>query len=225
MAERTAMNDSHHALSISRQAQLAGISRAASMYVPKSAGAADLVLMRRIDEFHLEHPFRGARMLCGLLNREGFDVGHKHVGAWMKRRGSEALYRKPGISKKHLGHDEYPYLLRRLAIHRANQVWTLDTTYIPMAKGFVSLTAVVDWASRKVLPPTVAITLATCHAVDVRQVAFTRHGQPEIVNPDQGSQFTAHEIVPAVKDRRDTSVWTRAEPGGIMCMSSACGSR
>jgi putative transposase len=158
------------------------------------------------DEFHLEHPFRSARMLCGQLNREGFDVGRKHVGAWMKRRGSEALYRKPGTSKQHLGHDEYPYLLRRLAIHRANQVWILDMTYIPMAKGFVSLTAVVDWASRKVLPPTVAITLATCHAVDVRQVAFTRHGQPEIVNPDQGSQFTAHEIVPAVKDRGDTSV-------------------
>ena len=95
----------------------------------------------------------------------------------------------------------HPYLLRRLAINRANQVWALDTTYIPMAKGFVYLTAVVDWASRKVLASTVAVTLEACHAVDVLHEAFNRHGQPEIVNTDQGSQFTAHEFVQAVKDR------------------------
>jgi putative transposase len=201
MAERKAMIDSHHALSISRQAQLAGISRGSVYYVPKSVGAADLVLMRRIDELHLEHPFMGARMLRDQLNRERFDVGRKHVGTLMQRMGIEALYRKPGTSKKHPGHEVYPYLLRRLAINRANQVWALDTTYIPMAKGFVYLTAVVDWASRKVLASTVAVTLEACHAVDVLQEAFNRHGQPEIVNTDQGSQFTAHEFVQAVKDR------------------------
>ena len=195
------MIDSHHALSISRQAQLAGISRGRVYDVPKSVGAIDLALMHRLDALHLEHPFLGARMLRDQLNREGVTVGRKHVGTLMARMGMEALYRKPGTSKKHLGHDVYPYLLRGLNINRANQVWALDTTYIPMAKGFVSLTAVVDWASRKVLASTVAITLESCHAVAVLHEAFIRHGTPEIVNTDQGSQFTAQAFVHAVKDR------------------------
>ena len=195
------MMDVTHALPISRQAQLAGISLGSVYYVPKSVGAADLVLMRRLDELHLEHPFMGARMLRDQLNREGFDVGRKHVGTLMKRMGMAALYRKPGTSTKHPGHDVYPYLLRGLTINRANQVWALDTTYIPMAKGFVYLTAVMDWASRKVLASTVAITVEACHAVDVLHEAFTRHGQPEIVHTDQGSQFTAQAFVQAVKDR------------------------
>jgi putative transposase len=201
MAERKAMIDATHALPISRQAQLAGISRGSVYSVPKSVSAADLVLMRRLDELHLEHPFMGARMLRDQLNREGFDVGRKHVGTLMKRMGMAALYRKPGTSTKHPGHDVYPYLLRGLTINRANQVWALDTTYIPMAKGFVYLTAVMDWASRKVLASRVAITLEACHAVDVLHEAFTRHGTPEIVNTDQGSQFTAQAFVHAVKDR------------------------
>ncbi len=195
------MIDGNHALSISRQAQLAGISRGSVYYLPKPVNLSVLILMRRIDQLHLEHPFMGARMLRDQLNREGYDVGRKHVGTLMKRMGIEALYRKPGTSKKHPGHEIYPYLLRGLAINRANQVWALDTTYIPMAKGFVYLTAVVDWASRRVLAAKVAITLEACHAVDVLQEAFSRHGRPEIVNTDQGSQFTAHEFVQAVKDR------------------------
>jgi putative transposase len=201
MAERKAMMDSTHALSISRQARLAGISRGSVYYVPKTVGAADLVLMRHLDALHLEHPFMGTRMLRDQLNREGFTVGRTHVRSLMARRGMEALYRKPGTSKKHPGHDMYPYLLRGLTINRANQVWALDTTYIPMAKGFVYLTAVVDWASRKVLAATVAITLETCHAGDVLQEAFTRYGIPEMVNTDQGSQFSAQEFVHAVKEQ------------------------
>ena len=115
----------------------------------------------------------GARMLRDQLNREGFKVGRKHVGTLMARMGIEALYRKPGTRKKHPGHEIYPYRLRGLAINRANQVWALDTTYIPMAKGLVYLTAVVDWASRKVWAAKVAITLEACHAVDVLQAALT----------------------------------------------------
>jgi putative transposase len=157
--------------------------------------------MRQIDELHLEHPFMGSRMLRDQLNRAGHDVGRRHVGTLMKRMGIEALYRKPGTSRKHPGHKIYPYLLRGLTINRANQVWALDTTYIPMAKGFVYLVAVVDWASRKVLAAKVAITLESCYAVDVLQDAFNRYGTPEIVNTDQGSQFTAHEFVKAVEDR------------------------
>jgi putative transposase len=201
MAECNAMMDSTHALSISRQAQLVGISRGSAYDVPTPVSAADLGLMRRLDALHLEHPFMGTRMLRDQLNREGFTVGRKHVRSLMARMGMEALYRKPGTSKKHPGHEIYPYLLRGLTINRANQVWALDTTYIPMAKGFVYLTAVVDWASRKVLAAKVAITLETCHAVDVLQEAFTRYGTPEMVNTDQGSQFSAQAFVHAVKEQ------------------------
>jgi len=200
MAEHNAMMDATHALPISRQAQLAGISRGSVYYVPTSVGAADLVLMRRLDALHVEHPFMGARLLRAQLNRAGFTVGRKQVGTLMARMGMEALYRKPGTSKKHPGHEIYPSLRRGLTINQANQVWALDTTYIPMAKGVVSLTAVVDWASRKGLASTVAITLEACHAVNVRQEAFARHGKPEMVNTDQGRQFRAHALVPAVKE-------------------------
>ena len=195
------MIDREHEVSIKRQAELVGISRGTVYYQPRPVSAADLALMRRIDELHLEHPFMGARMLRDQLNRAGVAVGRKHVGSLMARMGIAALYRKPGTSKKHPGHKVYPYLLRGLLIERSNQVWALDTTYIPMAKGFVYLTAVVDWVSRKVLASKIAITLEACHAVDVLQEAFRRYGTPEIVNTDQGSQFTAIEFVTAVKDR------------------------
>jgi putative transposase len=157
--------------------------------------------MRKLDDLHLEYPFMGSRMLRDQLERQGIAVGRKHVSALMKRMGIEALYRKPRTSKKHPGHMIYPYLLRGMIINRANQVWALDTTYIPMARGFVYLTAVVDWASRKVLAAKIAITLESCHAVEVLQEAFTHHGRPEIINTDQGSQFTADEFVRAVKDQ------------------------
>ncbi len=178
-----------------------GISRSSVYYQAHPVSAGDFELMRRIDELHLEHPFMGARMLRDQLNRAGCAVGRKHVGTLMKRMGVEALYRKPGTSKKHLGHKVYPYLLRGLTIDRSNQVWALDTTYIPMAKGFVYLIAVVDWASRKVLAAKITITMEACHAVEVLQEAFNRHGTPEIVNTDQGSQFTAAEFVKAVEDK------------------------
>lgn len=135
------MIDATHALPISRQAQLAGMSRGSVYYVPKFVSQADLALMRRLDTLHLEPSFMGARMLRDQLNREGFDVGRKHVGTLMKRMGIAALDRKPGTSTKHPGHEIYPYLLRGLTINRVNQVWALDTTYLPMAKGFRCLTA------------------------------------------------------------------------------------
>ena len=131
----------------------------------------------------------GARMLRDQFNGKGFSVGRKHVSTLMKRMGIETFHKKPNTSKKHPGHKIYPYLLRGLTIEEANQVWALDTTYIPMAKGFAYLTAVVDWAwaSRKVLASKVATSLESCHAVDVLQEAFAHHGRPEIVNTDQGS--------------------------------------
>src|SRR6476661_1271766 len=201
------MIDRAHPLPVSRQVKLVGISRSSAYYAPSPIGAADLKLMRRIDELHLEHPFAGARMLARLLRREGIKVGRRHVSTLMKRMGVKALYRKPNTSRKHAAHRIWPYLLRNRKIERANQVWALDTSYIPMARGFVYLTAVVDWASRRVLAAKVAITLEACHAIDVLQEAFSRYGRPEIVNTDQGSQFTAHEFVQAVRETLNKSWW------------------
>ena len=192
------MIDRDHQLSIARQSELLGISRGSVYYLPRPVSAADLALMRRIDELHLEHPFMGARMLRDQLDRQGIRVGRRHVRTLMLRMGIEALAPQPGTSKRAPGHKIYPYLLRALAITRANQVWALDTTYIPMARGFVYLTAVVDVASRRVLAHRVAITLEAIHAKEVIEQALARYGVPEIVNTDQGSQFSAEEFTRVV---------------------------
>jgi putative transposase len=195
------MIDRDSRLSISRQAELLNISRGSVYYFPKPEPARDLDVMRRLDELHLKHPFMGARMLSDQLHVQGITVGRKRIRTLMQRMGIEALYCKPNTSKKQPRHEIYPYLLRGMTITRANQVWALDTTYIHLAKGFAYLTAVVDWASRKVLAAKLAITLEACHAVDVLQDAFRRYGTPEIVNTDQGSQFTAQVFVDAVKNQ------------------------
>jgi putative transposase len=192
------MIDREHQLTITRQAKLLGMSRGSVYYLPRPVSEADLALMRRIDELHLEHPYMGARMLRRMLVRQGIKVGRRHVGTLMQRMGIEALCPQPGTSKAAPGHKIYPYLLRKLAITQSNQVWALDTTYIAMARGFVYLTAVVDVASRKVLAHKLAITLEACHARDVIEQAFMRYGTPDIVNTDQGSQFTATEFTDVV---------------------------
>ena len=195
------MIDREHELSITRQAKLLSISRGTVYYLPRPVSPADLALMRRLDELHLEHPFMGARMLRDQLARQGIRAGRRHVRTLMLRMGIEALAPQPGTSKAAPGHKVYPYLLRKLAITRSNQVWALDTTYIPMARGFVYLTAVVDVVSRRVLAHKVAITLEACHAREVLEQAFARYGTPEIVNTDQGSQFTAEEFTDTVLAR------------------------
>ena len=157
--------------------------------------------MRRIDELHLEHPFAGSRMLRDLLNREGEKIGRKRVRTLMKRMGIEALYRRPNTSKRHPGHKIYPYLLRGMNIDRANQVWALDITYIPMAKGYVYLCAVIDWASRKVLAHRVSITMDTSFCTEALEEAFARYGLPEIVNTDQGSQFTSSAFIGLLQEK------------------------
>ncbi len=194
------MIDRDHALTVTRQAELLAISRSAVYYLPRGVGEADLALMRRLDELHLQHPFMGARMLRNQLHRDGVHVGRRHVTTLMLRMGIAALAPQPGTSKRAPGHKIYPYLLRKLAITRANQVWALDTTYIPMARGFVYLTAVVDVASRRVLAHRVAITLEAIHAKEVIEQALAKYGTPEIVNTDQGSQFTAEEFTRVVLD-------------------------
>ena len=192
------MIDRSHKLSITRQASLLNISRGTVYYLPEPVSPADLALMRKLDQLHLEYPFMGARMLRDQLRMQGIHAGRRHIGTLMLRMGIAALAPQPGTSKAAPGHKIYPYLLRKLPINRANQVWALDTTYIPMAKGFVYLTAVVDVASRRVLAHKVAITLEAVHAKEVIEQALARYGTPEIVNTDQGSQFTAEEFTSVV---------------------------
>ena len=185
------MIDRSHALPLSRQAEELGISRSSLYYQPQPVPAADLALMRRMDELHLEFPFAGSRMLRDLLVAEGFTVGRPHVSTLMMRMGVEAIYSKPNTSKPAPGHTVYPYLLRKLPVTRPNQVWAMDITYIPMARGFVYLAAVVDWFSRKVLAWQLSITLEAAFCIEALEEALARHGRPEIFNTDQGSQFTS----------------------------------
>ncbi len=188
------MIDRLHALPLSRQAEELGISRGSVYYQPQPVSATDLALMRRMDELHLEYPFAGSRMLRDLLVAEGFTVGRLHVATLMKRMGIEALYRKPNTSKPAPGHQVYPYLLRKLPVTRPNQVWAMDITYIPMARGFVYLAAVVDWFSRRVLAWRLSITLEAAFCIEAVEEALAHYGRPEIFNTDQGSQFTSHDF-------------------------------
>jgi putative transposase len=185
------MIDRSHDLPLTRQAEALGISRGCLYYQPQPVSAADLALMRRMDELHLDYPFAGSRMLRDLLVAEGFEVGRLHVSTLMKRMGIEALYRKPNTSKPAPGHQIYPYLLRKLPVTKPNQVWAMDITYIPMAHGFVYLAAVVDWFSRRVLAWRLSITLEATFCIEAVEEALARYGRPEIFNTDQGSQFTA----------------------------------
>jgi putative transposase len=193
------MIDRNHGLSVSRQAKALGIGRGSVYYLPRPTSAADLVLMRRIDELHLEYPFAGSRMLRGLLRQQGHEVGRLHVATLMKRMGIAAIYRRPNTSKPAPGHKVYPYLLRNLPVVRPNQVWAMDITYIPMSRGFVYLAAVVDWFSRKVLAWRLSISLSADFCIEALEEALAHHGRPDIFNTDQGSQFTSVDFIAVLK--------------------------
>jgi putative transposase len=184
------MIDRSHELPIASQARALNISRSGVYYRPRAVPAADLAIMRRMDELHLDFPFAGSRMLRDLLNAEGVAIGRRHVATLMKRMGIEAVYRRPNTSKPAPGHEIYPYLLRDLPVTRPDQVWAMDITYVPMARGFVYLAAVIDWFSRRVLAWRLSITLEAAFCVETLEEALARHGRPEIFNTDQGSQFT-----------------------------------
>jgi len=185
------MIDRDHELSITRQAEALAISRGSVYYQARPVSDEDLALMRSIDELHLECPYAGSRMLRDLLRLLGIRVGRRRVRTLMRRMGIEALYRKLNTSRKHPEHAVYPYLLRHLKVERPNQVWAMDITYIPMARGFIYLVAVVDWYSRRILSWRVSITMDVQFCLDAVQEAIDRYGTPEIFNTDQGSQFTS----------------------------------
>lgn len=186
-------------LSVTRQAELLNISRSNVYYLPQAAPQADLVLMRRIDELHLNYPFAGARMLSAMLRLEGMVAGRKHVGTLMEKMRIEAIFRKRNTSKPHPEHRIYPYLLRDIVIDRPNQVWATDLTYIPMRRGFVYLVAIIDWATRKVLAHRVSISMTTDFCLEALNEAIAKYGTPEIFNSDQGSQFTSNDFTQVLK--------------------------
>jgi putative transposase len=189
-----------HDLPVSRQAELLELSRSNVYYLPRPVSEADLTLMRRIDELHLNFPFAGARMLRDMLKLEGFAVGRKHVRTLMDRMGIVAIYRRRNTSAPHPAHKIYPYLLRNLTIDRPNQVWASDLTYIPMKRGFVFLVAILDWATRKVLAHRVSTSMTPEFCVEALEDAIQKYGPPEIFNTDQGSQFTSVAFTDVLKD-------------------------
>jgi putative transposase len=184
------MIDREHDLPLTKQAKTLNISRRSLYYVPELVRPADLALMRQMDKLHLEFPFAGSRMLRDLLAADGSKVGRRHVTTLMRKMGIEAVYRRPNTSKPAPGHKIFPYLLRGLTIGRPNQVWATDITYIPMARGFVYLCAVMDWFARRILAWRLSNTMEAEFCVEVLEDALAKHGRPEIFNSDQGSQFS-----------------------------------
>ena len=194
------MINPEHKLPVSRQAELVEISRSTIYYRRRPISAADLMLMRRIDELHMNYPFAGSRMLRDMLSQQGLEVGRRHVRTLMRRMAIETLYRKPSTSKPAPGHKIYPYLLRGLTVTRPNQAWAMDISYIPMARGFVYLAAVVDWFSRRVLAWRLSITMDASFCIDTLEEALSKNGKPEIFNTDQGSQFTSEAFTGRLKE-------------------------
>ena len=185
------MIDRTHELPISRQCRILEISRSSYYYPTVPMGQGDVDLMRAMDEIHLKYPFYGSRKVRDELRSRGFKVGRGHVRTLMRKMDIHALYQKPRLSERHPGHKVYPYLLRGLEITRANQVWVTDICYLPMAKGFCYLVAIMDWASRRVLAWRLSNTLDLSFCTDALEEALERYGTPEIFNTDQGSQFTS----------------------------------
>lgn len=185
------MIDPEHILPLTRQSQSLNLSRSSLYYEAVPFSARDLELMRLIDKIHMKYPFYGIRRIRNELRDRGEEVGRGHVSTLMKKMGISALYQNPRLSEPHPGHKIYPYLLRGMEITRANHVWATDITYIPMAKGFCYLIAIMDWASRRVLAWRLSNTIDASFCTDALEEAIRKFGIPEIFNTDQGSQFTS----------------------------------
>jgi len=186
-------------LSIIRQCELLDLPRSTFYHVPEPVSEADLALMKLIDRCHMELPFYGSRRIVDWLGDEGYLVSRKRVQRLMRTMGIVAVYPKKNLSRANQAHRVYPYLLRNLNIDRPNQVWATDITYLPMARGFVYLVAVIDWYSRRVLSWRLSNTLDSQFCVDALEDAIAKYGAPEIFNTDQGSQFTSEEFTGVLK--------------------------
>jgi len=193
------MIDRTHALSVTQQCNLLALARSSVYAISRPIAAADLALMRRLDELHLLRPFAGSRMLRDLLQLQGVRVGRKHVATLMRRMGIEALYQHPRTTRPHPGHTVFPYLLREQTITAPNHVWAMDITYIPMRRGYVYLAAVLDWATRRVLTWRLSNSMTTDFCLEALEAAIHAYGPPGILNTDQGSQFTSTAFVDVVQ--------------------------
>ena len=178
-------------LSISQRCRLLSISRSSFYYEPKGETALNLMLMRKIDEQFLETPFFGVKQVTWHLRNDGHLFNEKRIRHLMRLMGLMPIYQKPNTSKPAKGHKTYPYLLNGLRVTRPNQVWASDITYIPMRRGFLYLVAIIDWHTRKVLAWRISNTLEADFCVEALNEAITKYGPPEIMNTDQGSQFTS----------------------------------
>jgi len=199
MTERKAMIKAKQLLSLTRQCQLLAVPRSSAYVRSQPVSVKDLTLMRLLDELYLKWPFYGSRRLCVELQQRGHRVNRKRVQRLMRKMGLRAIYPKPRTSQPGKGHKIYPYLLRGLRIERSNQVWASDICYIPMAKGFMYLTAIIDWYSRRVLAWRVSNTLETDACVEALEEALYRYGAPEIFNTDQGAQYTSEAFIAVLK--------------------------
>jgi putative transposase len=189
-----------HPLPLTTQCRILNLSRSGVYYTPAPISDRDKELMNLIDRIHLEEPYLGTRGIRNELWMKGRTIGRSHVRTLMRRMGIEALYQRPRLSKPHPGHAIYPYLLKGVTIMEANKAWASDITYIPMAKGFCYLVAIMDLASRKVLAWRLSNTLDTSFCVEALEEAIRTYGTPEIFNTDQGSQFTSDEFTDILKD-------------------------
>lgn len=189
-----------HQLPKTRRCELLGIPRSSSYYQVRPISESDQTLMRLIDIIHLEKPYLGSRRIVDALAEHEHIVARKRVQRLMRLMGIQAIHPGPKTSKPHPQHKIYPYLLRKLDINRANQVWCSDVTYLPMASGFLYLTVIMDWYSRKVLSWRVSNSLDASFCVDALEEAIYRYGTPDIFNTDQGSQYTSEAFTKALKD-------------------------
>jgi len=187
-------------LSITRQCRLLSLSRSSFYYAAKGESEANLALMRRIDELFLKYPFFGSCQMVRRLRRDGLGVGRHRVRRLMRLMGLQAIYQTPRTSDPHPTHRIYPYLLRELAISRANQVWCADITYIPVQRGFLYLVAIMDWATRHVLAWRLSNSMDARFCIEALNEALAKYATPEIFNTDQGSQFTGLAFTGALTD-------------------------
>jgi putative transposase len=199
MSERKAMIKGHQRLSVSRQCHLLAVPRSSVYARPRGVSAADVELMRQLDELYLQWPFYGSRRLCEELCQRGERVNRKRVRRLMRLMGLRAVYPKPRTSQPGKGHKIYPYLLNGLTIDRPNQVWASDICYVPMAKGFMYLTVIMDWYSRRVLAWRVSNTLDADPCIAALEEALARYGPPEILNTDQGAQYTSEAFTEVLR--------------------------
>lgn len=191
--KRRLIEEDHPEVPVTRQCELLGLARSSYYYEPTGESASNLELMRLIDEIYTEHPYFGVRRMTAWLRRLGQQVNKKRIFRLMQQMGLQAIYQKPRLSDPNKEHKKYPYLLRGVKIERRDQVWSTDITYIRMERGFVYLTAVIDWYSRYVLSWSVSISLEADFCVDALKAALNK-GKPEIFNTDQGSQYTSDDF-------------------------------